>query len=191
MQSNPTQNIPLRSLSSQDVKPAVASPISLPPVEARDANKGRAMFERTLERAAQTDSFANERSAGFSQRSVEDRQERDTRGGGDQHSDKDEEQKDRPLGNDIAVNGRMPQLPIMAAVFTPFVTAAVPLLSQEQIATLQRMAAAIAEVGKAGVDAKRHCRRRCAWSRFARRFNDSLDWRIAEYDPGPCPAIAC
>jgi hypothetical protein len=151
MQSNPTQNSPLRS---QSLKPGVASPISPPPVEARDANKGRAMFERTLERAAQTDSYANERSSGFSQRSIEDRPERDTRGGSDQHSDKDEEQKDRPLGNDIAVNGRTQLLSVIATAFTPLVTAAVPLLSQEQIATLQRMAAAIAEVGKAGVDAK-------------------------------------
>jgi hypothetical protein len=153
MQSNPSQNTPSRSVSQQGAKLIPATPINPPPIEARDATKTRMTFERTLERAAQSESFVSERSSGFSQRSIEDRPERDTRGGSDQQSDKDEEQKDRPLGSDTQVTARAPLL-TMAATFNPLVTAAVPLLSQEQIATLQRMAAAIAEVGKAGVEAK-------------------------------------
>jgi hypothetical protein len=154
MQSNPTQNTSPRSVSSQSTKLMPAIPVNPPPVEARDANKPRLMFERTLERAAQSEAFSSERSSGFSQRSIEDRPERDTRGGSDQSSEQDEDQKDRPLGSDIAINARAPLLPMMAAAFAPLVTAAMPLLNPEQIATLQKMAAAIAEVGKTGVDAK-------------------------------------
>ncbi len=154
MQSNPSQNSATRSLNPQ--KPNVAPMVAVnpPPVEARDANKTRLMFERTLERAAQSDSFSSERSSGLSERRIDDRPERDTRGGSDQSNEQDDEQKDRPLGSDSAINARAPLLPVMAAAFTPLVTAPVPLLNQEQIATLQKMAAAIAEVGKAGVDAK-------------------------------------
>lgn len=154
MQSNPSQNSAPRTVLSQSTKAVPSVPINPPPVEVRDANKGRIMFERTLERAAQSESFANERSSAFSQRGVEGRQERDTRGGSDQQDDQDEEQKDRPVGSDTAINGRAPLQPLMAAVFNPLVTAAVPLLNQEQIATLQKMAAAIAEVTKTGIDAK-------------------------------------
>ena len=111
-------------------------------------------FERTLERAAQSDSFSNERSSGFLHRSIDDRPERDTRGGSDQSNDQDDEQKDRPLGSDVVINARAPLSPMIAATFSPLITAAVPLLNPEQIATLQKMAAAIAEVAKTGVDAK-------------------------------------
>jgi hypothetical protein len=154
MQSNPSQNSTPRSLNPQGTKVASAMPINPPPVEARDANKTRLMFERTLERAAQSGSFSSERSTGFSERRIDDRPERDTRGDSDQSSEQDDEQKDRSLSSDSPINARAPLLPVMAAPFTPLVTAAVPLLNQEQIATLQKMAAAIAEVGKAGVDAK-------------------------------------
>lgn len=154
MQSNPSQNSPSRSLSPQGTKIVPAMSINPPPVEARDANKTRLMFERTLERAAQSDSFSSERSSGLAERRIDDPPERDTRGGSDQSSERDDEQKDRPLGSDSATNARAPLLPVMAVAFTPLVTAAVPLLNQEQIATLQKMAAAIAEVGKAGIDAK-------------------------------------
>ena len=154
MQSNPSQNSPSRSLNPQRTKIVPAMPLNPPPVEARDANKTRLMFERTLERAAQSDSFSSERSSEFSERRIDDRPERDTRGGSDQSSEQDDEQMDRPLGNDSATNARAPLLPVMAATFTPPVTGAVPLLNQEQIATLQKMAAAIAEVTKTGVDAK-------------------------------------
>jgi hypothetical protein len=154
MQSNPSQNSAPRSLNPQGTKAAPAVPINPPPVEARDANKNRLMFERTLERAAQSDSFSSERSAGFSERRINDQSERDTRGNGDQSSEQDDEQKDRPLGSDSPINARAPLSPVMAATFTPLVTAAAPLLNPEQIATLQKMAAAIAEVGKTGVDAK-------------------------------------
>lgn len=154
MQSNPSQNSPSRSLNPQGTKIVPAAPVNPPPVEARDANKTRLMFERTLERTAQSDSFSSERSAGFSERRLDDRPERDTRGGSDQSSEQDEEQKDRPLSSDSAINARPLLMPMMAAAFAPLVTAAIPLLNQEQIATLQKMAAAIAEVTKTGVDAK-------------------------------------
>lgn len=154
MQSNPSQNSPSRSLNPQATKNAPAMPVNPPPVEARNANKTRLMFERVLERAGQSDTFSSERSSGFAERRIDDRPERDTRGGNDQSSDQDDEQKDRPLGSDSAINARAPLLPLMAAAFTPLVTGAVPLLNPEQIATLQKMAAAIAEVGKVGVDAK-------------------------------------
>jgi hypothetical protein len=154
MQSNPSQNSTPRSLNPQGIKAAPVVPINPPPVEARDDNKTRLMFERTLERAAQSDSFSSERSTGFSERRIEDRPERDTRGNSDQSSEQDDEQKDRPLSSDSIVNARASLLPVMAATFAPLVTAAVPLLNHEQIATLQKMAAAIAEVGKTGVDAK-------------------------------------
>lgn len=154
MQSNPSQNSPSRSLNPQKANVAPMVAVNPPPVEARDASKTRLMFERTLERAAQSDTFSSERSSGFAERSIDDRPERDTRGGSDQSSEQDEEQKDRPLGSDSAINSRAPLLPVTAAAFTPLVTGAVPLLNQEQIATLQKMAAAIAEVGKAGIDAK-------------------------------------
>lgn len=154
MQSNPSQNSTSRSLNPQRTKIVPAMPLNPPPVEARDANKTRLTFERTLERAAQSDTFSSERSSEFSERRIDDRPERDARGGSDQSSEQDEEQMDRPLGNDSATNARAPMLPAMAAAFAPLVTGAVPLLNQEQIATLQKMAAAIAEVTKAGVDAK-------------------------------------
>jgi hypothetical protein len=154
MQSNPSQNSAPRTVPSQSTKLTPAISINPQPIDARDANKPRLLFERTLERAAQSDSFSHERSSGFSERRIEDQSERDTRGNSDQSSEQDDEQTDRPLGSDIAINGRAPLLPLMTAAFTPLVTAAVPLLSPEQIATLQKMAAAIAEVGKTGVDAK-------------------------------------
>ena len=154
MQSNPSQNSPSRSLNPQGAKIVPAVTVNPPPIEARDANKTRLMFERTLERAAQSDTFSNERNTGFSQRSIDDRPERDTRGGSDQSSDQDDEQKDRLLDSDSVITARTPLLPVMAAAFAPLVTGAVPLLNPEQIATLQKMAAAIAEVGKVGVDAK-------------------------------------
>ncbi len=154
MQSNPSQNSPSRSLNPPTTKNAPAMPVNPPLVDARNANKTRLMFERVLERAAQSDTFSSERNSGFSQRSIDDRPERDTHGGSDQSSDQDDEQKDRPLGSDSAINARAPLLPAMTAAFTPLVTGAVPLLNSEQIATLQKMAAAIAEVGKVGVDAK-------------------------------------
>jgi hypothetical protein len=128
--------------------------ISPPPIEARETSKTRMLFERTLERASQSDSFSSERSGGFSRRSIQDRPERDTRGGNDQSGEQDKEQEDRPLGSDILVNGRATLTPLMATSFTPPVTAAVPLLNPEQIATLQKMAAAIAEVAKSGTEAK-------------------------------------
>lgn len=153
MQSNATQNSPTRNLNPQGTKAMPALPINPPPVEVRDANKNRMLFERTLERAAQSDQFSSERSPNFSQHPVDERQGRDTRGGGDQSNEQDEEQKDRPLGSDSAISARTPLL-VTATAFTPPVTATVPLLNQEQIATLQKMAAAIAEVAKTGVDVK-------------------------------------
>jgi hypothetical protein len=154
MQSNPSQKSTPRSVSPQSTKPNSAIPINPRPIEARETSKTRMLFERTLERAAQSDSFSSERSGGFSQRSIEDRPERDTRGGSDQSRDQDKEQEDRPLGSDILINARAPLTPLMPAAFTPLVTAAVPLLNPEQIATLQKMAAAIAEVAKGGAEAK-------------------------------------
>jgi hypothetical protein len=153
MHSNGTQSSPTRNLNPQGTKAMPALPINPPPVEARDANENRKMFERTLERAAQSDQFSSESSPSFSQRHVEERQGRGTRGGGDQSNEQDEEQKDRPLSSDSAISARAP-LPVTATAFTPLVTATVPLLNQDQIATLQKMAAAIAEVAKAGIDAK-------------------------------------
>lgn len=153
MQSNPSQNSPPRSATSPASRGTTAIPINPPPIEARETSKTRMLFERTLERAAQSDSFSSERSGGFSQRSIEDRPERDTRGGSDQSRDQDKEQEDRPLGSDILINARAQLTPLPAA-FTPLVTAAVPLLNPEQIATLQKMAAAIAEVAKGGAEAK-------------------------------------
>ena len=74
-------------LNPQRTKIVPAMPLNPPPVEARDANKTRLMFERTLERAAQSDSFSSERSSEFSERRIDDRPERDARGGSDQSSD--------------------------------------------------------------------------------------------------------
>jgi hypothetical protein len=153
MQSNSSQSSPTRSLTPQGGKNLPPMAVSPPPAEARDTSKHRMMFERTLERIAQSESFSNERTLGLSKEHVDDRPQRDTRGDNDQSSEHDEDAKDHQPSNDIGVIGRMP-MPAIVATFTPLATAAAPLLGQEQIATLQKMAAAIAEIGKTGVDAK-------------------------------------
>jgi hypothetical protein len=153
MQSNPTQNTQPRSAKLQNTNPAPVMPINPPPVEAREASKARMTFERALERLGQSDSFSSERSSSYEQRSIEDRPERDTRGGSDQQSDREDDSKERPNGNEFVTASRTPP-PLIVAAFNPFITAAAPMLSQEQIANLQRMASAIAEVAKTGVDAK-------------------------------------
>jgi hypothetical protein len=149
MQSNATQNAPPRPTNLQNPQPAPNNPA---PVAARDADRGRLAFERTLERAIQSDSYSNDRGNGDTQRAVDDRPDRDSQSGGGQHSDKDEQDR-REVGSDGVVVVRTP-IPNFVAGNNPFVAASAARLSQEQIATLQRMAAAIAEVGKSGIDAK-------------------------------------
>jgi hypothetical protein len=157
MQSKPSQNSPSRSTNVQSVKSVTALPNrtnNAAPVEARDANKTRMTFERALDRQGQSDAFSSERGGIPSRDRIDDRPERDTRGGNDQQKESEDDTKDQPLGSDILIAGRA-QLPItMVAGLNPFVTTAAPLLSQEQIANLQRMAAAIAEIAKTGIDAK-------------------------------------
>ena len=153
MQSNPSQNSTSRNPSLQGTKAVPALPVNPPAVEARDNGRHQMMFERTLERAAQSDSLSADRGAGFLQRRADERPQRDANSDSDQSREQDEEQKDRLLSNDAAAGVRAPQT-IMASAFAPPVNAAVPLLNQEQIATLQKMAAAIAEIAKTGVDAK-------------------------------------
>ena len=151
MQSNPTQNTPPKATNVQNT-PVPPAPRS--PVDAREVDRGRLAFARTLERAVQSDAQASDRSESYSTRSVDDRPERDSQNESDRQSDKDDTQQNEVfLGTEIAVPVRNP-FPGLVNALNPFVTAAQPLLSQEQIATLQRMAAAIAEVTKAGVDAK-------------------------------------
>ena len=149
MQSNATQNAPPRPTNLQNPQPAQNDPA---PAAVRDADRGRLVFERTLERAIQSDSYSTDRGNGDAQRSVDDRPDRDSQSGSGQQSDKDEH-GDREPGGDGVIVSRTP-IPNFVAGNNPFVTASAARLSQEQIATLQRMAAAIAEVGKAGIDAK-------------------------------------
>jgi hypothetical protein len=157
MQSNPSQNSPPRSTSLQSVKSAPILPNkanNTPPLEARDTNKNRMTFERALDRQGQSDSFSRELGGSLSRNSIDDRPERDTRGGNNQQSESEDDTKDQPLGSDVLITGRTVLPAGIVASFDPFVTSAVPLLSQEQIANLQRMAAAIAEIAKTGIDAK-------------------------------------
>lgn len=152
MQSNPTQTMVTRAVKPANNGGNSMPPANMAPLETREAGRNRQSFERSLERLAQTDGRADAGSGAASARSIDDRPERDTGGGSDQRGDRDEDSGD-PKGTEVQGAARTPA-PINAANFTPPVVVAAPMLSPDQLAALQRMAAAIAEVAKGGIDAR-------------------------------------
>lgn len=152
MQSNPTQTIVTRTVNPVNNGGSSAPNANMAPVESREVGRNRLSFERSLERLAQSDGRADSGSSAAGSHSIDERPDRDTGGGSDQRGDRDEDSGD-PKASE-AQGAARPAAPINAANFTPPVIAAAPMLSPEQLATLQRMAAAIAEVAKGGIDAR-------------------------------------
>lgn len=151
MQSNPTQTLVstrttgLQKTNSQHV----AAPATAPLVDVRDNQRNRLAFERSLDRISQSEIDRNERGDSDEQQ-VGDKPDRENEDGNQSQGDHDEDAKS---GSEFQGVGR-----IGAALFTgsapTMVTATMPMLSAEQLANLQRMAAAIAEVAKTGTDAR-------------------------------------
>lgn len=151
MQSNPTQTlVPTRTSGFQKTNsPNSVIPANTPSIDARENQRNRLAFERSLDRLSQTEVDRHEPGDSEGQK-INDRPESDNEGGNSGDREHDDDPKG---GTDLQGLGRLGTT--LFSGNTPATAAtSLPLLTAEQLANLQRMAAAIAEVAKSGAEAK-------------------------------------
>lgn len=151
MQSNPTQTlVSTRTTGFQKTNsPNSVAQANAPSIDVRDNQRSRLAFERSLDRLSQTEIDRHESGDADEQR-INDRHESDTEDG---HHGRREHDEDPKGGQDLQGLGRLGTTLFSGNAVATSATS-LPMLTAEQLANLQRMAAAIAEVAKSGAEAK-------------------------------------
>jgi hypothetical protein len=151
MQSNPTQTLVSTRTSGlqKATSPHTVTPANAPSISIREDQRNRLAFEQSLDRISQSDVERHERGDADEQ-AVNERPEREN----DEGNQGRREQDDDPKGGaELQGVGRLGASLFSGGVLATAATS-LPMLSAEQLANLQRMAAAIAEVSKSGAEAK-------------------------------------
>lgn len=151
MQSNPTQTL-VSARTTTTARLGTAGPSVVPQhasLEERNHQRSRIAFEHSLERLSRSETEGSD-AARTDSRTVDDDPETHEQ---DAHHQRREQDQENEGSADLQAMGRIQQS-FLTANAAPQALPAAPMLSAEQLANLQRMAAAIAEVVKGGVDAR-------------------------------------